>query len=36
MKYRMLVLDLDDTLLNKDLEISERTVKTLDRLEEMG
>lgn len=36
MDYKMLVLDLDDTLLNKNLEISERTVKTLHRLREMG
>lgn len=36
MKYKMVVLDLDDTLLNKNLEISEETVKTLTRLKEMG
>src|SRR5690554_2149267 len=36
MDYKMIVLDLDDTLLNKNLEISERTVKTIHRLREMG
>ena len=30
-KYRLVAIDLDDTLLNKDLKISPRTKRTLSR-----
>ncbi|MFW6022250.1 MAG: Cof-type HAD-IIB family hydrolase [Halanaerobiaceae bacterium] len=35
MKYKMVVLDLDDTLLDKDHTISEKTITTLNKLRDM-
>ncbi len=36
MKYKLLVLDLDDTLLNKEHSISEITYKTINKIRDMG
>ena len=36
MKYKMLVLDVDGTLLNDEKEISKRTLTTLLKVQQMG
>ena len=36
MKYKMLVLDVDGTLLNDEKEISKRTLNTLRKVQQMG
>ena len=36
MKYKMLVLDVDGTLLNDEKEISKRTLNTLLKVQQMG
>lgn len=36
MKYKMLVLDVDGTLLNDEKEISQRTLNTLRKVQQMG
>ena len=36
MKYKLLVLDVDGTLLNKEKEISPRTLSTLLKIQQMG
>lgn len=36
MKYKMLVLDVDGTLLNDNKEISKRTLSTLRKVQQMG
>ncbi len=36
MQYKMVVLDLDDTLLNKEHSISQKTINTLEKLKNKG
>ena len=36
MKYKMLVLDVDGTLLNDNKEVSKRTLATLRKVQQMG
>ena len=36
MKYKMLVLDVDGTLLNDEKEVSMRTLNTLRKVQQMG
>ena len=36
MKYKMLVLDVDGTLLNDEKEVSNRTLNTLRKVQQMG
>ena len=36
MKYKLLALDVDGTLLNSDNQISERTLATLIKIQQMG
>lgn len=36
MKYKLIVLDVDGTLLNSNREITKRTIQTLRRVQQMG
>ncbi|MDE6634143.1 MAG: HAD-IIB family hydrolase, partial [Bacteroidaceae bacterium] len=36
MKYKLIVLDVDGTMLNSNREVTKRTVQTLRRVQQMG